>query len=67
MSRDLVPTSARGVEALLDGVRVDSRAIPLVDDGAVHRVHVVLGDPAPETTPIPTTEGTFSLGNSREP
>jgi len=56
----------RGVaEASLDGTRVDSQAIPLVDDGAVHRVQVVLGDPSPETPPIPA-ESTFSLGNSRE-
>ena len=53
-------------EALLDGVGVDSRAIPLVDDGAVHRVLVVLGDPAPEAAPIPPTESTFSLGNLGE-
>ena len=54
-------------EAMLDGARVDSRAIPLVDDGAVHYVRVVMGVPAPETAPKATTEDTFSLGNSREP
>jgi cyclic beta-1,2-glucan synthetase len=38
----------RGVaEALMDGARVDARAIPLVDDGAVHRLRVVLGAPGP--------------------
>jgi len=38
----------RGVaEALLDGVVVDAGAIPLVDDGAVHRLRVVMGSPAP--------------------
>jgi len=35
----------RGIgEAELDGVSVDWRAIPLVDDGSTHRVRVVLGD-----------------------
>jgi cyclic beta-1,2-glucan synthetase len=35
---------SRGVRAAeLDGVAVDPRAIPLVDDGAVHRVRVELG------------------------
>ena len=38
----------RGVaEALLDGAVVDAGAIPLVDDGAVHHLRVVLGEPAP--------------------
>jgi cyclic beta-1,2-glucan synthetase len=37
----------RGVAtATLDGERVVATAIPLVDDGAVHQVEVVLGDPA---------------------
>ncbi len=45
---------SRGVaEAMLDGVRVDYRAIPLVDDGAVHHVRVVMGDPAGDSTPMP--------------
>ncbi len=36
----------RGVkEAALDGTAVDPSAIPLVDDEAVHHVHVVLGEP----------------------
>ena len=36
----------RGVaEAHLDGVAVDAAAIPLVDDGRTHQVHVVLGIP----------------------
>ncbi len=32
-------------EASLDGAAVDPSAIPLIDDGAVHHVHVVLGEP----------------------
>jgi cyclic beta-1,2-glucan synthetase len=37
----------RGVAgAALDGEAVDPAAIPLSDDGAVHRVNVVLGAPA---------------------
>ena len=36
----------RGVgEAELDGAPVDAGAIPLVDDGGVHRVRIVLGEP----------------------
>jgi cyclic beta-1,2-glucan synthetase len=36
----------RGIgEAQLDGLPVDGRAIPLVDDGGTHRVRIVLGDP----------------------
>jgi len=35
----------RGVaEALLDGIRVDPHAIPIVEDGATHAVTIVLGD-----------------------
>jgi cyclic beta-1,2-glucan synthetase len=35
---------SRGVDrAELDGVSVDASAVPLLDDGQVHRVHVVLG------------------------
>jgi len=57
----------RGVaEAVLDGVRVDSRAIPLVDDGAVHRLRVVMGEPTHGATPMPAAESTLSLGNPRE-
>ena len=38
----------RGIaEAELDGSPVDSRAIPLVDDGGTHQVRVVLGAPSP--------------------
>jgi hypothetical protein len=31
------------VNASLDGTIVDPAAIPIVDDGRTHRVHVVLG------------------------
>jgi cyclic beta-1,2-glucan synthetase len=45
----------RGVaEAVLDGVRVNAGAIPLVDDGAVHVVRVVMGESEPEASPAPT-------------
>jgi cyclic beta-1,2-glucan synthetase len=38
---------SRGVtEAVLDGSRVDTRAIPLIDDGEIHRLRVVMGEPA---------------------
>ena len=41
----------RGVaEALMDGARVDPGVIALVDDGAVHRLRVVLGAPVPAGT-----------------
>jgi cyclic beta-1,2-glucan synthetase len=44
----------RGVAAaLLDGARVDPQTIPLVDDGAVHQLHVTMGEPAPVTAPVP--------------
>ncbi len=39
------------VSALLDGAAVNPRAIPLVDDGATHRLIVVMGEPAPALTP----------------
>ena len=46
--------SNRGVAAaVLDGARVEPQAIPLVDDGAVHHLHVTLGEPAPLTAPVP--------------
>jgi cyclic beta-1,2-glucan synthetase len=35
------------VSALLDGVPVAADAIPLVDDGGVHRLAVTLGEPVP--------------------
>jgi len=35
----------RGIaSAKLDGVAVDPRAMPLIEDGAVHEVRLVLGD-----------------------
>jgi cyclic beta-1,2-glucan synthetase len=41
----------RGVaEALMDGAKVDAGAIPLVNDGAVHHLRVVMGEPAPAGT-----------------
>ena len=43
------------------GIRVDARAIPLVDDGATHRVRVVMGEPEPHASPIPAAETTLSL------
>jgi len=37
----------RGIaQAFLDGAPVDPRAIPLADDGALHRVQVVMGEPS---------------------
>ena len=37
----------RGVaQVMLDGVPVDPGAIPLVEDGALHRVRVVMGEPS---------------------
>jgi cyclic beta-1,2-glucan synthetase len=57
----------RGVaEAVLDGAPVEPQAIPLIDDGAVHRLRVVMGEPAPGATPMPAAESTLSLGNPPE-
>ncbi len=37
--------ASRGIAAaLMDGAPVDARAIPLVDDGAVHRLQVTMGE-----------------------
>ena len=42
--------------ATLDGMPVDARHVPLVDDGAIHRLELVLGSPvAPERTLRPLT------------
>ncbi|TMQ64513.1 MAG: carbohydrate-binding protein, partial [Candidatus Eisenbacteria bacterium] len=52
----------RGVaEAVLDGTRVEPQAIPLADDGAVHRLRVVMGEPAPEA--VVAAEDMLTLGN----
>jgi cyclic beta-1,2-glucan synthetase len=43
---------SRGIEsARLDGVAVDPRAIPLVDDGGAHEVRVVMGRAEPRADP----------------
>jgi cyclic beta-1,2-glucan synthetase len=55
---------SRGIASMeLDGMRLpgSQALVPLADDGAIHRVRVVLGDPAPRTAPrslppIPKTE-----------
>jgi hypothetical protein len=40
--------SSRGIAAaLLDGAPVEPEAIPLFEDGAVHRLLVTMGEPAP--------------------
>jgi cyclic beta-1,2-glucan synthetase len=40
--------SSRGIAAaLLDGAPVEPEAIPLLEDGAVHRLLVTMGEPAP--------------------
>ena len=54
----------RGIaQAVLDGARVDPQAIPLVDDAAVHRLRVVMGESEPEASPAQTVDTTLSLGN----
>ncbi len=50
----------RGIERVeVDGVAVDPRAVPLLDDGGVHRVRAVLGDGTPRT-PLETAAGSSS-------
>jgi cyclic beta-1,2-glucan synthetase len=57
---------SRGIShATLDGAPIDARTIPLSDDGAVHRVHVVMGDPASPVTPTRAAEAAVSSGNPR--
>ena len=57
----------RGVaEAVLDGAVIDHRAIPLVDDGAVHRVRVVMGDSVLHATPMAAAKRSSSRGESRD-
>jgi hypothetical protein len=42
---------SRGVaRASLDGEPVPARAIPIADDGRVHRIEVVLGEPDAESS-----------------
>jgi cyclic beta-1,2-glucan synthetase len=56
----------RGIaEAMLDGAPVDAMAIPLVDDGAVHRLRVVMGEPAADAVPGAGAESAISSGNPR--
>src|SRR5205085_3496372 len=56
----------RGVAgATLDGAAVDHRAIPLVEDGGVHQVRVILGDPGPESQRSTTRKAEALLANSR--
>jgi len=51
----------RGIaEADLDGAPVDPRAIPLVDDGATHRVRLVLGEPRRLVAPVAKQGATAS-------
>jgi cyclic beta-1,2-glucan synthetase len=46
---------SRGIsEAELDGVAVDARAIPLLDDGGTHRVRAVIGEPARREAEAPS-------------
>jgi hypothetical protein len=48
----------RGVmEAELDGADVDPGEVPLIDDGAVHRLRVVMGVPALERVRVARTPG----------
>ena len=54
-------------EAVLDGAAVEPNAIPLVDDGAVHHLRVVMGEPAPAPAAVgrPGAESALTLGNPR--
>ena len=55
----------RGVALVeLDGARVDTSSIPLVDDGAVHRVRVLMGEPVPVTSTT-RPEGAISESSRR--
>jgi cellobiose phosphorylase len=57
----------RGVaEAVLDGARVDARAIPLVDDGAIRRLRVVMGEPVLEAALAAAPAAAASPVNPRE-
>jgi hypothetical protein len=57
----------RGGWTWYTGARIDPSAIPLVDDGAVHALRVVMGEAAPEAASMAAAENTLSLGNPREP
>ena len=46
-------TNCGVARAVLDGEPVESQAIPLVDDGLVHRLELTMGEPAP----VPATAG----------
>jgi hypothetical protein len=57
----------RGIaQAVLDGARVDPQAIPLVDDSAVHRLRVVMGESMPEASRVRTAEATLTSGDPPE-
>jgi cyclic beta-1,2-glucan synthetase len=48
----------RGIgDAELDGISVDARAIPLVDDGGTHELRVVLGEPGLAAVRAPASRG----------
>jgi cyclic beta-1,2-glucan synthetase len=49
-------------EAVLDGVRVDANAVPLTDDGEVHRLRVVMGESPPVIPVAPATPEAMTLG-----
>ena len=56
----------RGVaEAQLDGARVEPKAIPLVDDGATHRVRIVMGEPPRREGPARREEATVGGRTAR--
>ena len=50
--------------AELDGVAVDARAIPLVDDGGVHHVRIVMGAPAASSKIAPGRRHASQLADS---
>ncbi len=58
----------RGVAlATLDGAPVDPGAIPLLEDGEVHRIRVVMGEPPRTAGSRPAAIGALSLGNPPKP
>jgi cyclic beta-1,2-glucan synthetase len=51
----------RGIaSAQLDGVPVDPRAVPLLEDGAVHELRLVLGRRSVGATPHPSDTSTVA-------